>query len=133
MALTESVGGSEFVDGVFSGRVNGTVSPGSPITLSPSAGKRVRLDRLSSTGADSAISITVGERLLVDSKTVVKISTNNPGDFAITGGESGDGHGFTDLNRWAGCRGSIAGQVDESIVIESSATVGLAYSFTESA
>lgn len=124
---------SEFIDGPFSGLVLAGISASIPITLVPSAGKRLRLDRLTSTTGTQAITITVGARVVVNNKVLQKRSTSNNGDFAVTGGESGDGHGILDLSRWSGCRGPIVGGVDESIVMTANDSFSVRYSFTESA
>lgn len=131
--LSSISGGSEFIDGVFSGRINGSLNTGVDITLSPSAGKRIRLDRLSASGNGNQVTITVGGRVVIDNLVLVRISTNSAGEFAITGGETGDGSGLSELERWSGCRGPILGGVDEDIVLSGSSFFDVKYSFTESA
>lgn len=129
--LKSGVGNSFFVDGFFSGGLSHSLSASTPLTISPSQGKRIVINKLAASAAIDNTSVSCGGRLVIDSLRLSSSSASvGAGSFLISNGESDS----NSVANSAGARGEISAGIGEDVVIytTTASSTNISYSFTES-
>jgi len=78
--------GNQFKAEFFSGALTHSLSSSAPLTITPPAGKTLRLDYLSSQGASYTVDVTVGSTVAISSKLLSNAHTDSAGSFVISNG-----------------------------------------------
>ncbi len=105
--------GNQFKAEFFSGALTHSLSSATPLTITPPAGKTLRLDYLSAVSVFLA-SVTVGPTVIVTNKILSGSHTNSDGYFIVSNSASSSTNTATASNT---VQPIIAFEPDQSIVI----------------
>jgi len=122
--------GGQFKAEFFSGSLSHTLSASSPLTITPSAGKTLRLDSLYGSGVITDITVTVGQISVISNKTLGNQVSDIDGQFVISGVGGQTAYTATSGALWP----LVALESDQSITISTTSpgsVIKYSYSYGE--
>jgi len=124
------VKGGQFKAEFFTGSLSHTLSPSTPLTISPAGGKTLRLDSLYGSGVIAGVTVAVGQISVISNKTLGNQASDIDGQFVISGVGGQTAYIATSGALWP----LVALEPDQSITISTtspSSVIKYSYSYGE--
>lgn len=130
--LSQLYGNGQFKAEFFSGSLSHVLSSSAPLTITPPAGKVLRLDFLSAGVDITNTSISIGANLFVSNKLLSSGYTNADGSFIVSNGSTNSGAVANSSNAVQPILAFEAGQsITVSTLSASGSTIRYSYSYGE--